>query len=160
VHLARGVTTPQPLVTCPGSISALHTYHACRLPPETWPSHGSYLSQWFSKGGAYCRVPMPHARVLRESGLSLLIPGIWLWSHLSLPLLLLWGIEARSLHALTVAPPIVLPPPRSLLPRGYRGWPYLSVGASWFNPSQRLRPNCLPSHLPAPLMGISNEIHA
>jgi len=35
-------------------------------------------------GGAYCRVPTPHARVLRESGLSLLVTGGVPENHLSL----------------------------------------------------------------------------
>ena len=118
--------SPSSLVTRPGSVSALLTYHACRLPPGTWPTHGSYLSQWFSIGGAYCRVPTPHAQILRELSLSLLVLGVWLGNHLSLLLLLFWGIEARGLHALTAPPPIMPLPycaaPSTVTPtHGYRG---------------------------------------
>jgi len=73
----------QPLVTRLESVSALLTCHACRLPPGTLPSHGSSLSQWFPDGGAYCRVSTPHAQILRELGLSLLVLGMWLGNHLS-----------------------------------------------------------------------------
>jgi len=127
VHLARGVTTwvpthaPQLLVTRPGSISALLTYHACRVPPGTWPSHGSYFSQWFSNGGAYCRVPTPHAQILRKLGLSLLVLGVWLGNHLSLLLLLFRGTEARGLHAPIVPPPTRAAPSTVTPTRGYRG---------------------------------------
>jgi len=46
--------------------------------------YGSFLSQWLSNGGAYCRVPTPHARVPRDLGFSLLITGVWPKNHLSL----------------------------------------------------------------------------
>jgi len=107
---------PSFLVTRPASISALLTYHTCRLPPGMWSFQGPYLSQWFSNGGAYCRVPMPHAQILRELGLSLLVLGVWLGNHFSLLLLLFRGTEARDLHA-----PTVPPPPRSLSPVGIGG---------------------------------------
>ena len=67
------------------------TCHACRSSSGTWPSHGSSLSQWLSRGGAYCRVPTPHARIPCELGLSLLELGVWLGNHLSY-LLLLSGV--------------------------------------------------------------------
>jgi len=57
----------------PKEFPAFLTCHACRSPSGTWPSHGSSLSQWFSNGGAYCRVPTPHAWIPRELGLSLLV---------------------------------------------------------------------------------------
>jgi len=50
VHLARGVIfwvpthAPQPLVSCPGSVSTFLSYMHVVL-PWVWPSHGSYLSQ-------------------------------------------------------------------------------------------------------------------
>jgi len=163
--MAQGVTTwvpthaPQLLVTCLGSVYALLTYYACRLPPGMWPSHGSYLSQWLSNGGAYCRIPTPHAQILRELGLSLLVLGVWLGNHLSLLLLLFRGTEARGLHAPTVPPPTMSPPPQSLSPVGIGGWHHPTVSTSWSEPSQCPRPvNAqglvnTPSHLIAPLMG-------
>jgi len=103
---------PKLLVTRPGSVSAFLTCHACRLPYGTWPSHGSFLSQWISNDGAYCRVPTPHAQILRELGLSLLELGVWLGNHLS-----------RLLSLFGVPPPIVPSPPRSFLPVGIGRWP-------------------------------------
>jgi len=132
---------PQLLVTRPGSVFALLTYHACRLPPGTWPSHGSYLSQWFSNGGAYYRVPTPHAQIFRELGLSLLVLGVWLGNYISLLLLLFRGTEARCLHAPTVPPPTMLPPPRSLPLVGIRGWHHPTISTPWSEPSQRPRPS-------------------
>ena len=113
---------PSFLVTRPGSVSALLAYHACILPPGTSPSHGSYRSQWFSNGGACYRIPTPHAQILCELGLSLLVLGVWFGNHLSLLLLLCRGTEARGLHAPSVPPPTVPPPPRSLLPVGIGGY--------------------------------------
>ena len=78
----------QILVTRPMSVSTSPTCHACRLPPGTWPSHGSSLSQWFSNGGVYCRIPTPHAQIRRELSLSLLGLRVWLGNHLSCLLLL------------------------------------------------------------------------
>ena len=46
--------------------------------------YGSFLSQWLSNGGAYYRVPTPHARVPHDLGLSLLVTGVWLENHLTL----------------------------------------------------------------------------
>jgi len=97
MHLARGVTawvpthTPKLLVTRPVSVFAFLTYHACRSPSGTWPSHGSYLSQWVSNGGVCCRVPTPYAQIPHELGLSLLELGVWLGNHLS-RLLSLFGV--------------------------------------------------------------------
>jgi len=91
---------PNPLVIRPGSIPTLLMCHACRLPPGTCPSHGSFLSQWFFNGGAYYRVTTPHAQVRREVDLSLLVLGVWLGNHLSL-LVLLFGVprpEASTLY--------------------------------------------------------------
>jgi len=44
---------------------------------------GSSLSQWLFNGGAYYRVPTPHARIPHELGLSLLVTRVWLGNHLS-----------------------------------------------------------------------------
>ena len=58
VLLARGLTSwvptcaPQPLVTCPGSVSTLLSRTTHLVHPWAWPSHGSYLSQGFPCGGA------------------------------------------------------------------------------------------------------------
>ena len=84
------------------------------------PGRGSSLSQWLSNGGVYCRVPTPHAQILRELGLSLLVLGVWLENHLSLSIFTVWDAEARGLHAPTVPPPIVSPPPRLSLPVGLK----------------------------------------
>jgi len=143
---------PKILVTRSGSVSAFLTCHACRLPPGTWPSHGSFLSQWFSNGGAYCRVPTPHAQILRELGLSLLVLGC----GLETTFLVYYhsrGTEARGLHAPTVPPPTVPPPPRSFLPVGIGGWHHSGMNTSWSEPSQRPRPVNSLVHLTAPLMG-------
>jgi len=148
VHLAWGETTwvpthaPKILVTRPGSVSAVLTCYAFRLPPGTWPSHGSSLSQWFSNGGAYCRDLMSHAHIHRELGISLLELGVWLGNHLS-RLLLLFRVPrpARGLHAPTVPPHTVPPPPRSFLPMGIGGWHHSDMSTSWSEASQRLRPD-------------------
>jgi len=44
----------------------------------------SSLFQWLFNGGAYYSVPTPHARILRDLGLSLLVTGVWLENHLPL----------------------------------------------------------------------------
>jgi len=184
VHPAQGVTTwvpthaPQPLVMCPGNISTFFSYHACRIPPGTWPSPGPYLSQRFSKGGVHCRVSTPYAWVLHESGLSLRVLGVWLWSHLSLLFITLLRyrgprpprpfrglLPCRPLHGLPYpwvsgggapylwAHPMVPPPPRSLQLVGIGRWRPSDVRTPWLRPSQRPRPDHLPSRLPVPSMG-------
>ena len=109
----------------PWEFPAFFTCHACRSPSGKWPSQGSSLSQWLSNGGAYRRVPTPHARIPRELGFSLVVLGVWLESHLSLCIITVWGAEAWGLHTSTVPPPTlspstVPPPPRLSLPVGIR----------------------------------------
>ena len=114
---------------------AFLTCHACGLPSGTWPPQGSFMSQWLSSGGAYCRVPTPHVQILRELGLSLLVLGVWLENHISLPIIAVGDAKAWGLHAPTVPlptvplptvpppivpPPTVPPPPWLSLPVGIR----------------------------------------
>jgi len=63
----------------PWEFLAFLSCHACRSPSRAWPSHGSSLSQGPSNGGAYCRVPTPHAWIPSELGLSLLVTGGVAW---------------------------------------------------------------------------------
>ena len=90
VHLAQGVNTwvpthaPQVLVTRPGSVSAFLSHHAHGLSPGRGPLPGRI----------YPRDSPEVAWVLHESGYSLLVLGIWPWSHLSLSLITVlryWG---------------------------------------------------------------------
>ena len=67
----------------PWEFPALLTCHACRSALGRDP-YESFLSQWLFNGGAYYRVPTPHARIPHDLGLSLLATGVWLESHLSL----------------------------------------------------------------------------
>jgi len=60
---------------------------------------GCFGSSGLSDGGAYCRVPTPHAWISRELGLSLLVT-----SHLSLSIFSVWGAEVRGLHTLLFVP--------------------------------------------------------
>ena len=107
---------------------------------QTWPSHGSSQSQWFSNGGAYCCVPTPHAQIRRELGLSLQVLGVWLWNHLSRLLSLFGVLRPEASMPLTVPPPTMSPPPRSFLPVGIGGWYHSDTSTSWSEPSQRPRP--------------------
>jgi len=88
----------------PWEFHALLTCHACRLPLGRDPC-GSSLSQWLSIGGAYYRVPTPHARVPRDLGLSLLVTGVWLENHLSLSIFIVEVPRPEaSMPCLGVAP--------------------------------------------------------
>jgi len=77
-------------------------------------------AQWLSSGGAYCRVPTPHAQIVCELGLSLLVQGCGLRTTFLYLFTTVWDAEARGPHALTMSPPIVLPPPRLSLFVGIR----------------------------------------
>jgi len=80
VHLAQGVTTwvpthaPQVLVTHPVSVSAFLSHYA----------HGSSPGRGPLPDRICPRDSSEVAWVLHESGYSLLVLGIWPWSHLSL----------------------------------------------------------------------------
>ena len=102
----------------PWEYPAFLTCHACISPSGTWPPNGSFLSQCISSGGAYCRVRTPHAQILRESSLFLLVLGVWFENHLSFSFTTIWDVEARGPHAPTMPPPSVPPPPRLSLPVG------------------------------------------
>ena len=62
--------------------------------------------------------------LMHESLVSLVSP-FWYWgcgfeNHLSLSIITVWSVEARGLHAPTVAPSTVSPPPWLSLPVGIR----------------------------------------
>jgi len=78
----------------PWEFLALLTCHACRSPLGRDPYQLS-LSQWLFNGGAYYRIPTPHARVPRKTTLFI---------HLYC-----WGVEARGLHALPWCRPLLGP---------------------------------------------------
>jgi len=85
---------------------AMHADH-----PWDVTLYGSSLSQWLFSGGAYYRVPTPHARVPCDLGLPLLVAGVWIENHLVYLLLLLRCRGPRTPH-----PALVPPPPRPPLP--------------------------------------------
>ena len=70
---------------------------------------GRLCPSGFSKGGAYCRIPTPHARIPRDLGLSLLVTGVWLENHLAYPLLLLRFRRPRTPRPTSMPPPPRLP---------------------------------------------------
>jgi len=163
MQLARGVFLP--------SSRAMHADH----PLGCGPPSKTFLSQSFSNGDAYFRLPTPHAWVRREADPSLLVMEMWLENHLSPILLLFWGTEARGLHASIVPPPtcvssylcrllLVLPPtcaaPSTVTPtRGYQGVAlpncrhFLVRTWSKHEAGQHPTPGRLPTHLTVPLMG-------
>ena len=69
------------------------------------PSDSS-LSQWLFNGGAYYRVPTPHARIPRELGLSLLVTGCGLKTTFLIHFNC-WGAKARGLHTLPWCRPLL-----------------------------------------------------
>jgi len=94
------------------SLPSSRAMHADRLLGHD-PLMGRLCPSGFPTVVRTCRVPTPYARIPCELSFFFLVLEVWLENHISLPTIIVWGTEARGLHA-----PTVPPPSRSLLPVG------------------------------------------
>jgi len=126
----QGVTTwvsthaPQPLVTRPGSVSAILSYHARGLPLGCGPLPGRICPRDFPK---VARVAPSYTPCMSTSRIILLPAGTGNMALKPPFSSLYYRSEALGPEASSPVPwPLIVPPPpRSSLPVGIGGWHHL-----------------------------------